>query len=392
MTQASTAARRTLTAVALGAVALAGISYGVTAALRVRPPHALRRLRRRPPSAWGDEFPSRPVPASGPVRPLGEAVGKSLPSTVPWNGTEISLDDMLRLTKSRALVVLHDGRLVHEWYAEDLDVDARLPSWSVAKAVVSLLVGQAIGRGMLSEDDLLVDLLPELRTGTGYDEITVRDLLDMTSGIDIAEVYNPWWPFSGVPRLMLSTDLPRYIRARRQMRFQPGSRCEYRSIDTQMLGLILARIHGRPLAQIASEGLWTPIGAEADATWNLDREGGIEKAFCCVNARPRDLARIGQMVLDGGRVGDTQVVPLAWIERISAPRQHLPDGWGYSAHWWHPPTSDGDFTALGVFGQYICLHPEARTVIVKISDRVFEKDGTNTVDALRVIARHLEGG
>ena len=382
--------RRRLVAIVVSLAALVGLVYGATALMHVPPPHTLARFVASPPSAQGQVFPSRPVTSSGPVRELDANTDAELPATVPWKGTQIPVQEMLEVTHSRAFVVLHDGQLVHEWYADDIDADARLSSWSVAKSVVSLLVGQAIERGQLSEDDRLVDLLPELRTGDGFDEITVRDLLDMSSGIDVSENYNPWWPVTGTARLLLSTDLPGYLQGQRALSFEPGTRGEYRSVDTQMLGMILARVDGRPLAQIASEELWTPMGAEADATWNLDREDGTEKSFCCLNATARDFARIGQLVLDNGRVKGQQVVPEAWIERISTPSDLPIGGWGYSAQWWHAPASDGDFTALGVFGQYIYVDPDARMVIVKLSDHGTEQDEVDTVDAMRAIAEHLE--
>lgn len=380
--------RRSLLGIGAALALLAGLAYGAAAVLRVPPPHELVRLQTTDPSAQGTVFAHRPVVSSGPAIELPRAV-EELPSTVPWKGGELAVEEMLELTHTRAFVVLHEGRLVHEWYAPGVDAGTRLSSWSVAKSVISLMVGQAIGRGELSEDDRLVDLLPEFRTGGPYDEVTVGDLLDMASGIDVSENYNPWWPFEGTARLLLSTDLPGFLADHRELAFEPGSRAEYRSVDTQLLSMILARVNGRPVARIASEDLWTPIGAEAGATWNLDREGGIEKGFCCLNATPRDFARIGQLVLDDGRVGDAQVVPRAWIERISSPSPLPLGGWGYSAQWWHAPSSDGDFTAIGVYGQYIYVDPEARTVIAKLSDHGTEQDELETIDALRHIAETL---
>ncbi|ALJ20471.1 serine hydrolase domain-containing protein [Microbacterium sp. No. 7] len=384
--------RRTALAVLASAVALVvGAAYAGAAALRVPPPHDLVRLQAHEPSEQGGDFAARPVVSSGPARPLEAAADAGLPATVPWKGGRITPQEMLDETHTRAFVVLHDGRLVHEWYAEGVDAGTRLSSWSVAKSVVSLLIGQAIERGILSEDDRMTDLLPELRTGDAYDDITVHDLLDMASGIDVSENYNPWWPFTGTARLLLSTDLPGYVAEHREVSFAPGTRGEYRSIDTQMLSMILTRVDGRPLAQIVAEDLWTPMGAEADASWNLDREGGVEKGFCCLNATARDFARLGRLVLDGGRVGDAQVVPEAWIARISTPGELPVDGWGYSAQWWHAPSSDGDVTALGVYGQYVFVAPDARTVIVKLSDHGTEQDELETIDAMRAIADHLAG-
>lgn len=377
--------------IATGAVLalLVGIAYGATAVLQVPPPHELVLLETTEPSDQGTLFASRPVTSSGPVIPLGDAASLALPATVPWKGDEIPVQDMLDLTHTRAFVVLHESRIVDEWYADGTAADTRMSSWSVAKSVVSLLVGQAIDRGELSEDDLLVEVLPELRTGDEYDEITIGDLLDMASGIDVPENYNPWWPFTGAARLLLTTDLPGYLAEHREVTFPPGSRGDYRSVDAQMLAMVVARVDGRPLAELVSDDLWTPMGAEYDATWNLDREGGTEKGFCCLNATARDFARIGQLVLDGGRVGDEQVVPEAWIERISTPSDLPIEGWGYSALWWHAPGGHGDFTAIGVYGQYIYVDPGTRTVIVKLSDHGTEEDELETIDAMRAIAESL---
>ena len=111
----------------------------------------------------------------------------------------------------------------------------------MSKSLVSLLVGQAIARGKLRESDRLVDLLPELKTGGDYDKVTVRDLLDMRSGVFVAENYRPYWPFTGAARMYLTRDLPGFIARNREMEFTPGSATAYRSVDTQLLGMALTR-------------------------------------------------------------------------------------------------------------------------------------------------------
>ncbi|MFT4228196.1 MAG: serine hydrolase [Micropruina sp.] len=237
--------------------AVVGLAFGTTAVLEIPSPPELIRLQTTDPSAQGTAFASRPVMPSGQIGVLPADPTRHLPDAVPWKGARIPVSEMLEITHSRAFVVLHEGKLVHEWYADGVAADTQLASWSVAKSVVSLLVGQAIGRGDLSERDRLVDLLPELRTGGAYDEVTVGDLLDMASGIDVSENYNPWWPFTGTARLLLSTDLPGYVADNRELAFTPGSRAEYRSIDPQLLSMILARIDGRPLARILRGSLDT---------------------------------------------------------------------------------------------------------------------------------------
>jgi CubicO group peptidase (beta-lactamase class C family) len=401
------------TSVVVGGFAVVSSVQGRIPGLDIPEPTRLAALATRAPSEQGRLFPSRPVTNSGPTVALptlqgtGDAMPPVLPATVPWKGAAIPVSEMLDTTNSRAFVVLSRGRVVHEWYADGVAPDSRLSSWSVAKSVVSLMIGQAIGRGELSEDDRMVDILPEFRVVTeeggdntdgaepAYNRITVRDLLDMASGIDISENYNPWWPLTGTARLLLSTDLPDYLLDHRGTSFVPGSKAEYRSVDTQMLSMILTRVTGKTLAEVASRDVWTPMGAEFDATWNLDRDGGIEKGFCGLNATARDFARIGQMVLDNGRVGDRQVVPSEWIDRISTPGDKPIDDWGYSGQFWFPPNSDGDsdrggdVTALGVYGQYVWIDPASETVIVKLSDHGTEQDEVDTVMAMRAIASHL---
>ncbi|WP_328431831.1 serine hydrolase domain-containing protein [Streptomyces sp. NBC_00453] len=254
--------------------------------------------------------------------------------------------------------------------------------------MISLMVGQSIAAGHLHEDDLLVDLLPELKKGGAYDKITVRHLLDMSSGIDVSEDYSGIL-MTGTPRMYLTTDLPNFVKDNRALRFTPGSKGEYRSADTQLLGQILHRVEGKSVAALLQERIWQPMGAEDDATWNLDREGGTEKSFCCLNATARDFAKIGQLALDNGRAGDRQIVPQAWIDRLSTPAVTMSNGWSYSAQWWHPSGAKGDFSAVGVYGQYIYVNPAERTVIVKLSDHGTEQDEQETIDAMRDLSHNL---
>lgn len=380
--------RKVLVAVVTALALLTGGAYAATALLAVPPPHQLARLLATAPSEQGRLFPSRTVEASATPRAL-PASAEQMPETVPWKGEDVTVRTFLDTTHARGFVVLRHGRVVEEWYADDAGERTRFSSWSVAKSVVSLLVGQAIAAGDLAEDDRLVDLVPALRTGGAYDAITVRDLLDMASGVDVAENYREYWPFTGTARLFLSTDLPGFLEDHRELRFTPGSQGEYRSVDTLLLGMILRTVEKEPLTTLLTERLWQPMGAESSATWNLDREGGVEKAFCCLNATARDFARMGQLVLDGGVVEGRQVVPAAWIDRISTPAPHPVSDWGYSAQWWHPEGADDDFTAIGVYGQYVFVDPDADTVVVKLSDHGTEQDELETVGALRSIAAQL---
>ncbi|WP_395656456.1 serine hydrolase domain-containing protein [Nocardioides sp.] len=379
---------RALVAVAVVLVLLVGGAFVATAVMKLPPPQTLARLEFAPPSTWGDYFPYRTIEAGEP-RPL-ESAPASMPETVPWKGEQIPFDEFLTSTSTNSFVVLQDGKLAYEWYADGYDDSTLQSSFSMAKSLVSLLVGQAIARGELSEDDRVVDLLPDYETGTAYDQVTVRELLDMTAGIDVSEVYNEYWPFTGTSRMFLTTDLPGFVKDNRSVDYEPGTKGVYRSVETETLGLILAEVTGQNLSDLLSEGIWKPVGAESPARWSLDQEDGTEKAFASVNATARDFARVGQMVLDDGRVGDQQVVPRSWITRIETPAPLEVDGWPYSAQWWHPPGGDGaDLSMLGVYGQYTYVNPETGTVIVKLSDYGTDQDEQETYDVLRSVADHL---
>ncbi|WP_406478134.1 serine hydrolase domain-containing protein [Streptomyces platensis] len=137
-------------------------------------------------------------------------------------------------------------------------------------------------------------------------------------------------------RMMLTRDLRTFVKDHRDLTCTPGSQASYRSVDTMMLGPILIRVEKKPLADLLSEGIWKPVGATHTATWNLDREDGVEKAFCGLNATARDFAKIGQLVLDKGSANGQQIIPEKWVTRLATPAPHRIDNWGYSAQWWHP--------------------------------------------------------
>ena len=163
-----------------------------------------------------------------------------------------------------------------------------------------------------------------------------------------------------------TTDLDWFMKNNRKMAFEPGSKSEYRSVDTMMIGMIIKAITGTSIADYFSENVWKPIGAKYPATWNVDRVGGTEKTFCCFNATARDYARVGLAVINGGQAGAKQIIDPVWLKRMTTPVTTLDDDWGYGAFVWHP--FPGISQAEGLHGQYIFMNPKTRTVIVKLSD------------------------
>ncbi len=364
------------------------------------------------PSDWGRLFADVPLGPSARPRALPRST-EVVPATVPWRGGRaVRLENVLAETRTRAFVVLHRGRLVREWYDATTTPTTRLSSWSVAKSMVALVAAQAIDEGRLRLDSRVVDVLPELRvTGPrdgdrSYNQVTVRDLMDMTSGIDAPESYSgdPTDPASllGILRgtyvLMATPDLGGFARSHRTMVARPGSRGEYISFNTQLLSMVVARALGTDFVSAFRERLWKPARAQSRATWNLDRAagaGGIAKGFCCLNATARDFARLGLLIEDAGT--DASPVTRRWAERIFTPRRHRVSDWPYSTSFWHEPGGapgrpSQDASAIGIFGQYIYVNRRTDTVIVKLSDYGIEQDEALTLRAMRSIANSWRRG
>ena len=159
------------------------------------------------------------------------------------------------------------------------------------------------------------------------------------------------------------------------MREDPGTFAEYRSVDTQMLGMIIKKITGQSLVDYFSTNIWQKAGAAAPATWNVDRVGGTEKAFCCFNATARDYARIGNELMNPV----SSIISSSWLERISTSLVTLDYGWGYSAQVWHP--YPGINLMLGLHGQFVWMDTANNTVIVKLSDEPTNADGRSALVA-----------
>ncbi|MDA3147731.1 serine hydrolase [Leucobacter sp. UCMA 4100] len=342
----------------------------------VGPLFALRRLRRA----------DNPTETPKNLTPLDRVV--------EWRGTHQGLNQVLRETETNTFMVAKDGVVVHEWCRDGYTVATPQSSWSVAKSVVSLITGQLIGEKKLTEDTRLVEVMPEYQTGGPFDAITVGHLLDMRSGIDLPEEYVEWKAYSGVGGMMTTTDVANYLMRSRSTFAVPGTVSDYRSVDTQFLSMIVARVEGEPLADIVRRRLWDPLGMLDDATWSLDGDDGLEKGFMGLNASTRDFLKIGLLVANKGKVGRKQIVPKAWIERITTPVDLIETEnhtWGYAAQWWHPSGHEEheDMTALGVYGQYIYVNRKHNVVIAKNSDHGAEQDEQALIAVFREIAASL---
>ncbi|RYF41838.1 MAG: class C beta-lactamase-related serine hydrolase [Comamonadaceae bacterium] len=276
----------------------------------------------------------------------------------------VDVDAYMAGQRSASLIVLHDGKLRLERYGLGFDAAGRWTSFSVAKSLTSTMVGAAIRDGHIkSMDDKLTDYIPAMK-GSAYDAVTVRQLLTMTSGVkwnedyadpnsDVAK-FNNHKPEPGVDALVsyLRT-LPREVPA--------GTRWNYSTGETNLVGILVSQATKKPLATYLSEKIWVPAGMEQQATWLLSKTGQ-EISGCCLQAAARDMARFGQFIASGARVNGQAIVPDGWLAEATTGRTGIGQpGRGYGYQWW--TYDDGSFAARGIFGQGIFIDPQRKLVI-----------------------------
>lgn len=296
-----------------------------------------------------------------------------LPVNVAFDGEVRSAEEVLQLTSTLAFLVIKDGRIVHESYRNGAAPNLPLYSASMSKSIVSLLAGIAFGEGRFrSVDEPVTAYIPELR-GTGYDGASIRAVLQMRSGLDWDDTFFVPGPARDAQHRSLMDNLQRYTDAAQRARraHPPGTVYNYNSLDTAVIGWLVERVTSQPLTAYTTTMLWDPIGAEADAYWMLDGPRGTGREFAAggFNAVLRDYARIGLLMLDGGRLEDSQIVPAQWVRDALTPPSGPPapgNLYSYGYQWWLLEGTRA-FTALGGLGQYIFVDPASRTVIVKAS-------------------------
>ena len=299
---------------------------------------------------------------------------EKMPVEIMYKGTSLPFNEFLKQTDTNAFIVIRNGVMGFEWYKEGVTQSTQLPSYSVAKTMTSIMIGQLINQGKIKESDKFIDYFPNLKAGTSFDLVTIEHLLDMKAGVGVSDNY-PSGPAGwgvAIAQMYASTDVDWFLKNNRKMAFEPGSDSEYRSVDTMMLGMIIKKVTGNRIADYFSENVWQLVGAKYPATWNVDRIGGTEKTFCCFNASAIDYGRIGMLLLNGGYAGPNKIIDNKWLNRMSTPVTTLDRDWGYGAQVWHPYPNTS--LALGLHGQFIFVNPATRTVIVKLSDNPTDSD------------------
>ena len=328
---------------------------------------------------------------------------RALPAHYTHAGEQKRTADFIDKLHTTGLIVLRGNTVLYESYFRDNTETSRAISWSISKSVVSTLVGIAVAEGDIeSIEQPVTDYLPLLED-SGYNGVSIKDVLQMSAGIDFNEDYADL--FSDINRLgrawVLGYPLEKFI-ASLNSGVAPGTFNRYVSTDTQVLGMLITEATGKTLAEYTEEKLWQPAGMEADASWLLDG-AGMEIAFGGLSAVLRDYARFGLIYLNEGRIQDQQIVPAEWIRAAVTPdAAHLMPGdnpasdwvFGYGYQWWIPQNPDGDFLALGVHGQMVYVYPRYNTVIAMTSAYPdYYVDGEameiESIDFFRAIAKGI---
>lgn len=296
--------------------------------------------------------------------PRGEHV-HALPEGAPLDlSGEIDLDAYLLSQNAAGLVILQDGKIRVERYGNGFTPEGRWTSFSVAKSLTSTLVGAAIADGYIDNlDDPVAKYIPDL-AGSPYDDVTVAQLLTMTSGVGWNEDYED--PASDVALFDKQAAEPgksgivTYMRTLDRAH-PPGEVWNYSTGETNLIGVLVSEATGKEVSAYLSEKIWAPYGMEQDATWLLGQDGH-EISGCCIQAATRDYARFGQFILDGGLVDGGPILPSDWLPSATLKQADIGEaGYGYGFQWW--TWDDGSYMADGIFGQGIFIDP-ARNLII----------------------------
>jgi CubicO group peptidase (beta-lactamase class C family) len=302
---------------------------------------------------------------------------RGLPVEYTYLGESRSVNEFIERTGTTGLLVAKGNQILFEEYYNGYKNTDRMITWSISKSVISALVGIAIEEEYISGVyDLVTDYVPSLLV-SGYRDVTIKDVLQMSSGIRFNEDYsdgNSDVNRMGALSIGLGGSLEDFIISLERERV-PGTYNRYVSSDTQVLGMVLREATGKGIAEYTEEKLWKPAGMEFDAYWLTD-SSGVEAAFGGFNGSLRDLARFGILYLNDGFLMGQQIIPQNWItDSIKTDRPHLIPGenpnsdWvlGYGYQWWIPGGMENDFLAMGIYGQAIYINLSRGIVIAKTS-------------------------
>ncbi len=381
-----------------------------------RPPGTdLSNWRTPPYSRWAFQHVRQFIPsasiACGNGRRLPENT-EPLPSRLILpDGTRLELTELLADTETDSLLVLRNGEILCRWAASHTDLERPHIVFSISKSITAMLAGVLVKQGIIDIHRTVCHYLPDCR-GSAYEDATLQNLLDMNVALDFTEDYlNPdgdyfryrnatcWNP---VDQTTASDTLEPFLYSLQKAGFRHGDVFNYKSPNTDILGLVLERAADQPYAELLSGLVWKPLGTTQDAYVTLER-GFLARSAGGICTTIEDLARFGQMMIDEGAVGSQQVIPESWVADTRNQgnmtawqrgdfRPLLPDGC-YRNNWYQLRDADRCFLGLGIHGQWLFLNPTTRTVIARLSSQTQPLDetlDTRVMAAFKVLSRHWD--
>lgn len=319
-------------------------------------------------------FPQRKIENDAPVfsfkRPIKDYnLGNSIGVTnKDLNSTNIKLDSFVQIHKTISFLIIRNDTILYEHYSKRYNDTTMVSSFSLAKPIISTLIGIAIDEGKIHGiDDKIIDYLPELKGKSGLDKITIKHLLHHTSGIKFTDnLLNPvsdnmkfYWG-NNLRQQMLDISLEQ----------PPGTGFHYSSENTMLLGLIIEKVTGNTVSHYLEQKIWKPLGMEAPAYWSLDRadKDAVEKVFCCLQARTIDFAKFGRLYLNQGNWNGRQIVSQNWVNTSTHSDPSDGNKHFYNNNWGIGPLKYGSYYAVGLYGQYLYLYPEKNIMIIRFGD------------------------
>jgi CubicO group peptidase (beta-lactamase class C family) len=276
----------------------------------------------------------------------------------------VDMDAFFAKQSLSGAIILHKGNVRYERYAIGHSPEKRWTSFSVAKSLTSSLVGIALQEGHINSlNDNVSDYIDGLK-GSAYDNVTIVQLLTMTSGVKWNEDYTD--PQSDVAKFnnhVANDGLPTIVSYMRNLprAYPAGEQWQYSTGETNLIGILVGEATGQTVAQYLTEKIWQPFGMENRASWLLGSDSS-EISGCCIQASLRDFARYGLFVLEDGKIDGTTILPEGWFEMATRKQADISKpGEGYGYQWW--TFDDGSFTARGIFGQTIFIDPRRQLVV-----------------------------
>ena len=323
-----------------------------------------------------------------------------MPDTYEFEGEEKQIIESIDYFNTDGLMILKDGEVQYENYWNENKETSRHIIWSVSKSFLSALVGIALDEGLIEDiNDPIIKYLKDFKD-TGYEGVSIKNLLQMSSGIEFNEDYGD--PDSDINRYgrvtATGTSQREFAKTLKNSR-EPGTYNHYISLDSQMLGMLVAEVSNMSVKEYLHEKIWSKIGMQDDAFYLTDKQE-VEMSLGGLNVTLRDMAKFGQLYLNKGKWNGNQIVPSEWVANSTIPLdKHVQpnagdefssDAWGYGYQWWVPGPEVSDYTAHGIYNQFIYINPESNVVIAKTSSNYnFVDERQYTKDAHIAIFRTI---